>query len=233
MKLESYEIPFLQASSLRINEALLICAINDYVPFTDSTVHDRLMTLKVSRSLKSLATDPLLRERLGVDISFSLPQEQLALSIADRLVPEAELAKRSVKDLVQYRRRNETQLLKFREKLAELASDIGSVEPGPEYYAQLSRIVASRVVPEISKARDELLSKYEEAFGTLTIRSAQVTGATLAVTIFGGLGIWEILGACALAEVGMLTVKGVEELLLAWTAHRTWRRNGFSYLTNL
>ena len=233
MLLESYEVPFLQASSLRINEALIVSAMNGCIPFTDSAVHDQLMRFKVNRSLRSLTNDPSLREKLETELPASLPQEHLALAILDHLIPEAELDKRSVKELLEYRRSNEAQLVRFREKLAELATEINDVEPDAQYYKKIRNLITSKAIPEISKARDELLSKYEEAFGKLVIRSAQVVVPTIAVTVFGGLGIWEILGACALAEVGMLTTKGSDDLLSAWRARRALKRNAFSYLTGL
>ncbi len=231
IELESYHIPFLQASSLRINEALIVSGINGYVPFTDSVIHDQLMRLKVNRSLHTLTNDPAIQEKLETEIPTLLPQEHLALAILDRLVPEAELNKRSVREIINYREGNKTQLLRFREKLAELSIEINTVEPGANYYREIKGLVASKVIPEISKARDDLLSKYEEAFGKLAIRSAQVLAPTVAATIFGGLGIWEILGVCAFAEIGMLTTKGADDMLSIWRSRRASQRNAFSYLT--
>jgi hypothetical protein len=233
VELETYEIPFLQASSLRLNEALLICTLRDYVPFTDSSIHDRLMTIKVSRSLKMVSLNTNLQQELQVHASVAVPKEQLAISILDQLVPKAELAKRSIKELVEYRKQNQDALRRFREKLAELSSDIASVEPGAEHYLHLSRIMASKVMPEISKARDAMLTQYEDAFGKLALRSAQVLAPTLLATVFGGLSIWQVLGACALAEIGMLSVKGADELLTVWKARRSAGRAGFAYLTDL
>jgi hypothetical protein len=232
IELETYAVPFLQASSLRLNEALLICTLRGYVPFTDSAIHDRLMTIKVSRSIESLSHNPDLQQKLQVDAPVFLPMEQLAISILDRLVPEEALAQRSMKELVQYREQHQGALGRFREKIAELATDIASIEPGAKHYLHLQRIVASKVVPEISKARDAVLAQYEDAFGKLAIRSAQVLAPTLAATVFGGLGIWQVLGACALAEIGMLS-KGADELLAIWKTKRSAGRAGFAYLTNL
>jgi hypothetical protein len=77
------------------------------------------------------------------------------------------------------------------------------------------------------------VSKYEEVFGKLAVCSAQVVEPTLIATVFGGLGIWKIRGACAVSEIAMIAPKGADDLLTVWRIHRTLQRNGFAYLTNL
>ena len=119
--LESYGIPFLQASSLRINEALLICALKGYVPFTDSRVHDRMMNIKVNRSLSFVAQNESLREQLELGVTPALPYQHLALAVLNRLISDEELAKRSVRDLVEYRGANQGQLDRMRISLGSLA----------------------------------------------------------------------------------------------------------------
>jgi hypothetical protein len=233
MRLESYEIPFLQASSLRVNEALLVAARNDLVPFTDSAVHDRMMNLKASRSLKLLASDAGLRERLETELPSSLPYEHLALAILDRLVPEQELTQRSLRDLCEYRKDNQARLGRMRIAIGSLATETQAVGSGPEYYRSIRNTVESKVIPEVMATRDELLKSYEGAFGKLAIQSAQVTVPTLMATFFGGLGLWQIIGACALAEVAFLTAKGADDLLDLWRAKRVADRGAYSYLTNL
>jgi hypothetical protein len=193
IQLETYRLPFLQASSLRINEALLICASQNYTPFTDSGIHDKLMKLKVSRAAKNLSQINELREKFEIDLPLSIPQTHLAVSIIDRFIGSDDLAKREMKDILKYREKSKDSLTRFREKIAELSSEIETVQPGPEYEIKLRKLLDAKVIPEISKARDEVVSKYEETFGTLAKQSIQVVAPTLAATIFSGLGFWEIL----------------------------------------
>lgn len=233
IELESYEIPFLQASSLRINEALLVSATNGYVPFTDSVVHDRMMNTKVNRSLRAITEDPTLRDKLEVEIPSALPYEHLTLAALERLVPEEELRKRTLQELVKYREENKDQLARMRLALGSLAAEFEATASGSEYYRAIRSAVESKVIPEITKAREELVRSYEAAFGKLAIQSAQVTIPTLAATLFGGLGLWVVLGACALAEVAMLTTQGAGNLLAIWRAKRVSGRGAYSYLTQL
>jgi hypothetical protein len=230
IQLESYKIPFLQASSLRINEALLVAAMNDLVPFTDSTVHDRMMNMKVGRSLRMLTADPELRDRLEVAIPAAMPYGHLALKVLDKLVSEEDLNKRSLRDILRYRRDNQETLARMRVALGALAAEVATIA-GVDYYRRVTALVQSKVIPEVVSTRDELLKSYEGAFGKLVIQSARVTAPTLVATVLGGLGLWEVVGVCALAEIAFLTTKGADQFLDLWRAKRTAGRGAYSYLT--
>jgi hypothetical protein len=233
MRLESYEIPFLQASSLRINEALLIAGMEGLTPFTDSKIHDRLLRLKVKNSLRVLVENPELREKLEIDIPLKLPRQHLAVAILDRLLPAEELEKRSLQELTEYRISHADEFARFSGKVAELATAIESIEPSSNYNIALQRMVDAKVIPEITAARDQLITDYEKSFGALALKSAKIVVPTVVVTAFAGLGVWEILGACALAELGVLSAKGADDLLEAWRARRQSERKSFAYLAEL
>jgi hypothetical protein len=192
-----------------------------------------MMHRKVNRSLGLLAGNPSLREKLEIEIPSALPYQHLTLAVLNRLVPDAVLAKRSLSELVEYRRSNEQNLNNMRLALGSLAAELKNLDPGPDYYRGIQNLVESRVVPELTKIREEFIRNYEAAFGKIAIQSAQVTIPTLTATIFGGLGLWEVLGACAIAEVGLLTTKGAEQLLDIWRAKRISGRGAYCYLTEL
>lgn len=233
MRLETYQIPFLQASSLRINEALIISGMEGLTPFTDSNIHDRLLRLKVNNSLRVLTEKPDLREKMEIDIPLQLPRQHLAVAILDRFIPSEELERRSLQELTEYRISHADEFARFCGKVAELAAEIESVKPSSEYNKELQKIIDSKVLPEIVKARDQLITDYEKAFGSIALKSVKVVVPTVVVTAFAGLGVWEILGACALAELGMLSAKGAEDLLESWRARKQHGRQSFAYLTDL
>ena len=130
-----------------------------------------------------------------------------------------------------YRRDNQEVLARMRLALGALAAEVTPTETGAGYYRAIQGVVESKVIPEVMATRNELLKGYESTFGQLAIQSAQVTVPTLVATVFGGLGLWEIVGACALAEVAFLTTKGADQLLDLWRAKRTAGRGAYSYLT--
>jgi hypothetical protein len=233
IELPSYQIPFLQASSLRLNETLLVAARDQFIPFTDSGVHDRMLRLKVERSIHSLIEDPELREKLEVRISSELPYENLIVAVLDRLIPEEELERRTVKELMEYRRANGEKLEQMRLAVSSLAAELKEISPNSSYLSSVKKLVESKVIPEITRAREEMVKTYECAFGKLFLQSAQVTVPVLAATLFGGLSGWEVFGACALAESTFLATKGAEPFLDLWRANRVAGRSSYSYLTGL
>jgi hypothetical protein len=233
IELEAYQIPFLQASSLRINEALLVAASDQFIPVTDSAVHDRMLRQKVERSIHSLIEDPELREKLQVQISCQLPYEHLMVAVLDRLIPDHELEKRTIKELVEYRRANGDKLQQMRLAVGSLAAELKEISPSPSYLSTVKNLVESKVISEITRAREEMVKEYEGAFGKLFLQCAQVTLPVLVATLFGGLSTWEIFGACALAESTFLATNGSQHVLDLWRANRVAGRNSYSYLTGL
>ena len=233
IELEAYQLPFLHASSLRTNEALLIASLGNWIPFTDSQIHNKLLTRKVQLAKDSASTNPAVTRYYESDLPLRLPVRDLAVALLDRLVSDEELDRRSLQDLLVYRRQNADQLRRLRERLSELASSVNIGKAGTEYYHEMQKLVNSKIVPEIGKIRDDLAAKYEEAFGKLTLRSAQVTAPTLVASILGGLSIPTILLACAAAEGTMLATTGIAEIVKVWQTRRDSRRSSFSFLLEL
>ncbi|MEB4869025.1 hypothetical protein P8831_09885 [Priestia megaterium] len=231
--IHTYMLPFLPASSLRLNEALILCSMNDYIPFTDSRIHDKLLTNKVGRAMEAIEKSPMISEYLEWKLPINLPFQQLSLIVLDKLIPEEELEKRSLEELITYRKDNQDQLKRLREKIMDITTTVNINDVGVNYYGNMERLVNSKIIPEITKTRDEILKKYEEAFGRLTIRSLQTAGATLTTTSFAGMSLAGILIACAVAQTGMLTTVGVNDLVKIWQAKKDMRRHSFSYLTHL
>jgi hypothetical protein len=130
---------------------------------------------EVSGSLRSLTVDPKLRDQLEVRIPTSLPYEHLALAVLDRLVPAKDLERRSLREPMHYRRANRETLARMRLSLGALAAEVALAKIGPDYYRSIKRLVGAKVIPELLSARDELLKRYEGAFGKLAIQSPQVT----------------------------------------------------------
>lgn len=231
--LESYKLPFLQASSLRINEALLISALDGHMPFTDSGVHDRLLRLKTSRSLRNVDNDSALSEKLALQSEITVPYQTLAVSIIDHLIPDDALDRRTVEEIIAYRRKNKEMFLDFYGCVQILANELGSISPGPEYAVQLGKVISSKVTPEIRKAQTMLTTAYEESFGRLGLRTIATIAPTVTAGVFGGLDPLQIIGVCAAAITTMLGTKGVDDIVKIWTTKREAARTPFAYLTNL
>jgi hypothetical protein len=233
IELPSYEFPFLHASSLRINECLIAAALNGYVPYTESRVHDSLLRLKVDRALTAIDTQPELKRRLSIDLPLRFPMQSLAVEVVDRLIPDDVLNRLAVKDLLLYRSRNEKLLRRFHCYLEMLSAEIGDVIPGDEYNKRVRRIVSSKMLPELQKARDDLVASYEDAFGGIAVSSGVGVLSAVSVTVFGGLDLWHVLLAGALAEGVVLATKAPTELLKAWKGRRESGRSPMAYVAGV
>jgi len=233
IRLDAYEIPFLQASSLRINEALLVCSLNGYIPFTDSLIHSNLLNLKLRNTISRIKADKPFRKKVLPDIEYEIPKEQLALKIIDELISSESLNKLTFSELLNYKSENIKLLERFRNKVAELSASIENVGYDDNYYRNLQRIVDKEVKPDVTEIRDELVKSYEKSFGKIIVNSVTAIIPTLSVSVIGGFSFTGILAACALAEVGYLSTSGKDHLLEIISTFRNNKRNDYSYLLNL
>ena len=231
--LESYKIPFLQASSLRINEALLVCSLQGYIPFTDSLVHSNLLNLKLRNIISRIKTDKSFKKKVLPDIEYEIPKEQLALKIIDELIPSENLNRLTFSELITYKSENIKLLERFRNKVAELSTNIENIGYDDNYYRGLQRLVDKEVKPEITEIKDELVKSYEKNFGKIIVSSIVAIIPTLSVSIIGGLSFPSILAACALAEFGYLSTYGKDDILDIVSTFRSNKKNDYSYLLNL
>jgi hypothetical protein len=233
VRLEAYEVPFLQASSLRINEALLMCATNEYIPYTDSKIHNNLLNLKLNNTISKIKSDKSFKKKVLPDIEYEIPKEQLSLKIIDELIPSDNLSKLTFSELLTYKSENIKLLERFRTKVSELSTSIESVGYDDKYYRNLQKLFDKEVKPEVTKIKDELVKSYEKSFGKIIVNSIVAIIPTLSVSIIGGLNFSSILAACAAAEAGYLTTSGKDSLLEIISAVRNNKRNDYSYLLNL
>jgi hypothetical protein len=232
MELDSYMVPSLQASSLRLAEALLHCSESGRIPFTDSEIHKRLLAFKAARAGRMLQDS----DALPLDIPFEgnvsdVQLRNLEISLLDTLLPAQELERRTVKELLEYRRSHGEALERMRVSLAQVADsmqeELGSSPTETE------KLFRSKILPEIQKARDDFLEEYEKNLGYITAKSAMVVGSALTASLLGGLNTWQVLGACAAAEAAYLTAKGNELLVDNWRSIRRRKRSAYAYFTEL
>lgn len=233
VELKSYRIPFVQASSLRINEALLISSRENLNLFTDSNTHQKLLENKVKRTAEFINEDGDLKKMLFPELKIKIPKNQLALSILENLVSEENLSNKSIKDVVRYKRENGELFNRFNLKISELSYELEELELSTNYYKNINKILDTKILPDVQKIKDEIQSTYESKFGKLIIQSAGVLIPTLSVSIASGLSFMEILIACSIAELTYLGTKGAGDVNDIIQLSRNKHKNGFSYLLNI
>jgi hypothetical protein len=192
-----------------------------------------MLRLKVDRALIAVDTQPELKRQLSIDIPLRFPQQSLALEVLDHVIPDEALNRVAVRDVLAYRSRNEKLFARFHSYMEELAAEIGDVVPGSEYVKRVRRTVSSKAIPELTKAHDDLISSYEEAFGGIITSSSVAVASTITATVFSGLDLWQVLLAGALAEGAVIATKAPVELLKAWRGKRTSNRSPMAYIAGI
>lgn len=233
IELEAYQVPHLQAASLRINEALLVSAAQGLVPFTDSTHHDRLLRRKVARTLGDASTDGTLKKVIdGLESQKDL-EAHLTLFLVDKVVSPERLAEMSIDEILRYRNKFEKARSRLRERVEEIAYSLREHVYSEKLPDQLDRIINEKVHPVLLSAREEMQSNFEEAVGKVSAHTIAAMLSFLAATHFNGMDAWQILAAGAAAGGALISTKGVDDLLELWKSNRKVQRHGFSYLTSL
>ena len=231
--LKSYNIPFLQASSLRINEALVVCEEYGYIPFTDSSIHNQLLNIKLKNTLQLIKSNMQIRENIEFDLPYELPKEHMALKIIDEVLPDEALDNIEFAELLEYKNNNKELFDRFYAHISELSASISDNCYDENYYRNLQRVIDKKVIPEITDIKNKLRRSYEENFGKLLLQSAGVIVPTLSASIVGGLSFSSVLAACALAEMGYLTAIGADKIINIVSSLKDKHNNSYSYLLNL
>ena len=192
-----------------------------------------MLRLKVNRALASIDAQPELKRQLSIDVPLRFPRQSLALEILDHLMSEDVLDRTAIRDLLAYRSRNSKLFERFHYYLEELAAEIGDVTPGEDYVKRVRRTVSSRAIPELMKARDDLTSSFEDAFGGIVTSSGAAVASAVTATVFSGLDLHHVLLAGALAEGGVIAARAPTELLKAWKGKRASMRSPLAYITGI
>lgn len=231
--LPTYRLSFLHASSLRINEGLVAAAATGRVPFTDSSVHDSLLRHKIDHTLRDVTSFPNIQRGLSVGVPSQLPQQHIALEILRRSIPDEGLAGLTMQEVMQYRSRNRATLERLHHHLEVLAFEIEGISPGYDYEKNIRRLVATKIAPGIEEVRRGLAATYRASLSSLATASGAAVLPTVSATVYGGLGLWQVLIAAAIAEGGVLGSKGLEEAAKIWQSRHASRDSPLAYFAGL
>ena len=226
-----YNLPFLQASSLRINEALLVCLEEGYIPFTDSTVHQQLLNKKVTAVYEELRTNNKIRELL--DIPYEIPKTMISLEVIEQILSDDEISQMEFLDIIEYKKDNKELFERYKNKINELAATINNIDNPIKLQRDIQRIIDKDVIPELNDIRRKLRLSYKSNIGKIVLQSSGVLVPTIAMLTTGGVGYSTILKACALAELGYLTSTGADRLIDLAKAKNESSTNDFQYILNL
>lgn len=221
--LNSYSLPFSHASSLRINEMLLLSELYGYTPFTDSSVHSTLLSKKIQRAFN-------INEADSPNVAGNSYQE-LSFSIFDKIIFDDALKNLSFKDIIKYRDKNHSKLERYNIKVNELLAKIDRLSNNRSY--ELNKIIDKELMPELVASNDEFEKDIEKSLGKLFIQSVGVAIPTISTSFYAGLGAIESMCVLAAAEGTFLSTKGAKDIVNSISALNNRKRNPYSYILNL
>lgn len=212
---------FLAQASYILNNSLITTARVDAVPFTDIDPFHNLLISKHARICSAAAEGSAKNKKISY----------LAHTIFDQIITSKAFTSRSVEDIIEYRRRHDEELSRFREYLSRLQYQI---ETGPfdaKFETEVEKLIALEVLPKAVETQDKLTQSWENLFGGLA-KGVQAAGVVKMITL--------ILPNMPLDK---LVTMGDAGALLAWTVpaivdfvnerRRIKRNNGLAYLIKL
>lgn len=231
MRLPSYEVSFLPASSLRINEALLVAAAEEKVLFADSEVHDRLLRIKATKA-RGKADQACGR---GIAELAGDTRDIAALSwrVINKLVTSEQLERYSIDDILGYRERNRRLLSRLRRAVATLSEELAAIDSEKAANRKLEELVDRKIIAEVEKAEDEVASNWQDFSGAAVLRTARGVVPAVAISVLAGLSPTQMLISAAGAGAAAMGNEGVKDAIALLQANRKARQHSFSYLTRL
>jgi hypothetical protein len=236
-KREAVALPFRLGLSLTISQALLIAEEESVIPLTDMPLMHKLLLKKYKRAGRGpdgWSEEIIARRTLAENLKFEL----LSLNVAARIVPNRELAQRSIQEIIKYRENCKGELRRFRAFLWSVTDDIESQPLSPEFRKDVLKLIDQKIEPELQKLSDEMHSTYEKMFGRLVAKVGKaalkaVAGGLgpLVLAAIGGLnpGLALALSSSTAVSVGLLSLP---ELVDYWQNKKILRRNSVAYLAN-
>jgi hypothetical protein len=232
-------MPFSVASALYLNQALIACEELGLVPITDSIIHHRLLLRKYERINETSS-------QLSFNGTFNLSVERLASDIQKRVIfsinllnlflPQEELSKRTIRDIVAYRDKCQDELTRLRTYVVKIVSTIEAEPWTVDFERRVKQIIDGEVLPEVENARENVRSIYEQMFGGVAkaVLPKAILGVTptLTAALMTHLSLGQIT---ALTATGLLTGIGlaVPEMIEGWRKKLEQRRNALTFLLNL
>ncbi|PKO01267.1 MAG: hypothetical protein CVU42_00210 [Chloroflexi bacterium HGW-Chloroflexi-4] len=213
--------------SLGINHTLLVSENSDFIPFTDSPIAHKALLFKYQRALANKTG----QNSLHITPSVSDEQKFISLSfhVFENFLDEEELSKRSIQEILSFRRACSSEFEKFRVALRGLAFEIEGQIWDEDFRIGVLKTINNNIAKEISSLEDEVAKTYENMFGNLIKKASALVTPTLLGTVLAGLSPGQILGYSTMAITGAIGMT-IPEFIDAWLGKKNLRRNSFSLL---
>jgi len=231
----SCKLPYVNGSSLVVNQAMLIGELLGAALVTDSEVHHQLLALKYSKATKYQSS---LRDSLpGLKASISAPEllkyTSVAMNILDIFAPDEFLEQITLKQCLQYREASGEPLQRLRQYLWELTDEVESNPWDKALERDIRKIINQKILPEANHVKDQMLELRSKLFGSLIVTLSAVTIPSLIATFFPGMSHAMILLFASSAAAGGSIALASEEIKEAIVKNKQVKQSGLSYLIKL
>lgn len=226
-------VPYECGMAVNVNHALLLSQVFGISPLSESSIAQSLLKYKYLKAIQN--TDFLSQVGLeGVAAHRTQLRKSgvLAMLLFEGSISQEEIAKRSIKDIIKYRRACKESREHFRNKVLSLVHQIESEPWSPEFEDKVTKIIDTDLRPEMQRVRDEMQAVYEKLHGGVLLAGASVLSSSIVGFSFAQLSWGLVLAAATSVGVPFFNV-ALKELVNAWREKRKLMRSSVSYLLNL
>ena len=220
-ELRMVTVPFAFGESLMLNHALSACLESNYVPFTDGEIHNKLLSLKAKRFLRSGAVRKLL-------VEYDFLEDVKAAKIADITLAKEfpDLSQVPLEQLRSLRNDYRSELIRFHRELSRVAARIQSDFWSPDFEMEVRGAVAADIRPRLLQLRDDLDQLIVDKVAGAGIKIISSSVLSVGVSVSAGLPLPLLL----LASAGTASMV---EYLDYWRKRVKRLRNGLSFLLRI
>jgi hypothetical protein len=207
------------AHALLLNKFLLAADLLDAVPITGKRYIHALIGDKyqIAKSGSGGPTGP----NSGVD--------PVAVQVINAIVPEEELERRSVADILEYKDKHRDLFYTFSYAIRRFVKQVSALPGSPDFNHQVRELISTEVWRETREVEQELRNAWAGFFKS-AIKSAIAGAVTLGITPFLSLG--SLSFASVLAGVAGAAPWATSELFSVLERRRQAKQHGMYYLMN-
>jgi hypothetical protein len=217
---ELLRVPFFVGMSLGVSEALWAAVDRDFALFTDDSMSDGFLLLRLRRGWNSLTQDPDVQEALGIEQRFAKDHATASLGAWTLRTRVPELVKKasdmSVTEVIELRDQsgNADALREFRSGLADLVQSSSLWEAGElrEFQNEAHKLYEDKILPAFEQIEGKSKLSVKDVLLALdwkntiqdTAKAAPALFMQAAVPVAAGSAI--ALGPVAAPPVALLTL---------------------------
>ena len=226
ISLPSYELPFLQLSALRINEAMLICLENNFAMITDELVYNELLQIKAKSVANQQNNNALHTNKVSHRFQLNTLKLRIAEEILNCIFERTDFLQLSVEEIIHFRSKNQSLFVKLWNKIDQIATKTNTDASDSDIFKQ----VYNQYTNDIQMLKNELSSTFLSVFSKVLIQSAGVIVPTAIASSSLEISFSKMLLTCATAQLAYISTTGAEQVVNGIKGIKTSKNDPYAYL---